>query len=273
LSWFHIYKNSRCPDRWLGYYQGNRDPDVYLSDGSYTRVSSFTYPGIVFWGRPGDHSAVANVQGNVTSKWNEWPLMVHAVNYSPFGSSNLEYYVKSSSIPTISGPAIVPCSSNAKYSITPTPGLTPSLVTWSVSSSLKIDSGQGSKDVYISKSNSSSISGTISAVVSYSNGACTTSTQTFYVSIPQLPPSITSVVASSYYTYVGSSVTVTASPYISPSQGYYDWVVSPSYGFSKSEFDNELSINFSLSGSYQVKVRTTSACGSTSYVPVTIVVN
>ena len=93
---FTFIRTQGGPDRWLGYYPGNRDPDVYLDgyygDGSYKRVNSMQYPGgIVFWGRPGDHSAVVNSQGSVTSKWGDGPLMVHSVNYGPYGNSNLEY--------------------------------------------------------------------------------------------------------------------------------------------------------------------------------------
>ena len=36
-------------DRWIGYYSGNTDPDIYITDGSYTQVSSETFPGKVFW--------------------------------------------------------------------------------------------------------------------------------------------------------------------------------------------------------------------------------
>lgn len=42
-----------------------------------------------------DHSAVTTAQQGVyISKWNEWPLMQHAWNYSPYGTSNLKYYAR-----------------------------------------------------------------------------------------------------------------------------------------------------------------------------------
>ena len=66
-----------------------------MTDGSYTQVASETYPGKVYWGS-GDHSAVTTSQSGVfISKWNEYPLMRHAKNYSPYGSSNLKYYKSS----------------------------------------------------------------------------------------------------------------------------------------------------------------------------------
>ncbi|MDR3339414.1 MAG: hypothetical protein LBT25_04845 [Candidatus Symbiothrix sp.] len=119
-------------DRWIGYYVTTEE-DIYMSDGSYTLVSQGTYPGKVSWGS-GDHSAITtNQQGIFISKWNEWPLMRHAWNYSPFGSSNLKYYVRT--LPTISGPDIVgSCASTFTLNNLPN-GLSAS---WTVSSSLSI---------------------------------------------------------------------------------------------------------------------------------------
>ena len=86
-------KTEGGPDRWIG-YSVTTEEDIYMSDGSYTQVPAETYPGKVSWGS-GDHSAVTTAQSGVfISKWNEWPLMQHASNYSPFGSSNLKYFLR-----------------------------------------------------------------------------------------------------------------------------------------------------------------------------------
>lgn len=80
--------------RWIGKdYQ--TDEDIYMTDGSYIEVSTPTYPGKVSWAS-GDHSAVTTSQpGWLISKWNEYPLMRHQWNDSPFGTSNLKYYISS----------------------------------------------------------------------------------------------------------------------------------------------------------------------------------
>jgi len=81
-------------DRWIGtgwYHLGDIvDPEnIYMTDNSYTLMSQETYPGKVSWAS-GDHSAITTIQQGVfISKWNEWPLVQHAWNYSPFGTSNL----------------------------------------------------------------------------------------------------------------------------------------------------------------------------------------
>lgn len=40
-------------DRWIGYDLNNRDPEIYMEDGSYEQVFSETYPGKFFWEDPG----------------------------------------------------------------------------------------------------------------------------------------------------------------------------------------------------------------------------
>jgi hypothetical protein len=95
-------------DRWIGTGRLDlgdiEDPEmIYMTDGSYTQVSQETYPGKVFWGS-NDHSAVTtNQTGVFISKWNEYPLMQHAWNYSPYGTNNLKYYKRTP--PSISGPS------------------------------------------------------------------------------------------------------------------------------------------------------------------------
>lgn len=78
--------------RWIGYYPGNTDEHVYWTDGSYKEVASEIYPGKVSWAS-GDHSAITtSTSGVFISKWNQYPLMEHDWDDSPFGSSNLKYY-------------------------------------------------------------------------------------------------------------------------------------------------------------------------------------
>ena len=106
-AWLRVEQNI---DRWIGtgWSDDVVDPEkIYISDSSYTEVSQETYPGKVFWAS-GDHTAITTEQqGIFISKWNEWPLMKHAWNYSPFGSNNLKYYQKASPSPSISGPSSV----------------------------------------------------------------------------------------------------------------------------------------------------------------------
>ena len=84
-------------DRWIGYSYSDMGtyPDIYITDGSYTQVSSETFPGKVFWDRPnGDHTAITTAQsGWFISKWNQYPLFKHRWNDSPYGTA-FKYYVK-----------------------------------------------------------------------------------------------------------------------------------------------------------------------------------
>ena len=100
-------------DRWIGYSYSDMGtyPDIYITDGSYTQVSSETFPGKVFWDRPsGDHTAITTEQsGWFISKWNQYPLFKHRWNDSPYGTA-FKYYVKSCPpvvIGTVNNPIIV----------------------------------------------------------------------------------------------------------------------------------------------------------------------
>ena len=128
-AWLRVEQNI---DRWIGtgWSDDVVDPEkIYISDSSYTEVSQETYPGKVFWAS-GDHTAITTEQqGIFISKWNEWPLMKHAWNYSPFGSNNLKYYQKASPSPSISGPSSV-CD-QATYTVENLPA--GAIVEWSVS--------------------------------------------------------------------------------------------------------------------------------------------
>jgi hypothetical protein len=89
-------------DRWIGTGRPDDIPDpekIYITDGSYTEVSQETFPGKVFWAS-GDHTAITTGEpGWFISKWNEWPLFRHRWDDTPFGTTDLEYYVKT--CPTI----------------------------------------------------------------------------------------------------------------------------------------------------------------------------
>ena len=147
-------------DRWIGTGWANdiTDPErVFITDGSYIKIPQETYPGKVFW-NSGDHTAVTtNQQGIFISKWNEYPLMKHAWNYSPYGTNDLKYYIKA---PSISGPSTI-CS-QATYTIN---NLTEgAVVQWSVNRNLNIVTGQGTDSVVVQKRMDGI--GIISAVVS-----------------------------------------------------------------------------------------------------------
>ena len=81
-----------------------------MTDGSYIQVVNEMYPGKVSWGS-GDHSAITTSQtGKYKSKWNEWPLMEHDWDDTPFGTSNLKYYVSTG----ISGSSSVLCNNSTR---------------------------------------------------------------------------------------------------------------------------------------------------------------
>lgn len=120
------------PDRWL-FYSGYTDPNVYISDRSFTEVSSMIFPGKVFWGvSNGDHSAVTTANGVVISKWGSGPLVLHALNDSPYGTVDIKYYVKTTSF-SISGPDKI-CSSGT-FTLTPSPKCS---IQWSISGPFSI---------------------------------------------------------------------------------------------------------------------------------------
>jgi hypothetical protein len=124
-------------DRWIGTGWSNdiTDPEnIYMTDGSYTQVFQATFPGKVSWAS-GDHSAVTTAQSGVfISKWNEYPLMRHAWNYSPYGTSNLKYYKYNTNITG---------SANICSSATFTVGAPPASYTWNKSSNLTLSSTSG----------------------------------------------------------------------------------------------------------------------------------
>ena len=132
------------PTRWIG-YNYTTDEDPYMTDGSYIRVCSETYPGKVSWGS-GDHSAITTATpGRWISKWNEWPLVEHDWNDTPFGSSNLRYYVATA----MNGPVNV-CSNNLNVTYSVPAGANYS---WSYSSTLQQISGSTNQNTFTVKGN------------------------------------------------------------------------------------------------------------------------
>lgn len=134
-------------DRWIGtgWASDIIDPErIYITDGSYIEVSQETYPGKVFWDS-GDHTAVTtSEQGIFISKWNEYPLMQHAWNYSPYGTNNLKYYITTYSI---SGPSQI-CD-QATYTVNNLPqGAT---VQWSVNTTNLTVISQGNNSITYGK--------------------------------------------------------------------------------------------------------------------------
>ncbi len=137
------------PVRWIGYYQYNTDEHIYWEDGSYIEVCSEMYPGKVSWAS-GDHSAITtSTPGRWVSKWGEGSLVEHNWNDTPYGTSNLKYYVSTS----ISGSTSLLCSGTRTLSVVDIPGAT---YTWSVSTHLlSIVSGQGTNQITVQRNGSS----------------------------------------------------------------------------------------------------------------------
>ena len=105
----YAWNKSLSNPRWIGYYYST-DEDIYMSDGSYVQVLNEMYPGMVSWGS-GDHTAMTtSTQGVWISKWNRYPLFQHAWNNTPYGTSNLKYYVATS----ITGLTSVLCNSSSR---------------------------------------------------------------------------------------------------------------------------------------------------------------
>lgn len=133
--------------RWIG-WAVTTEEDIYMTDGSYVQVCNEMYPGKVSWGS-GDHTAITtSTPGRWISKWNQWPLMEHDWNDTPFGTTNLKYYVSTE----ISGSNAVLCSGTRSLSARSISGAS---YTWYVSSQLSIVSGQGTNTVTVQRNGSS----------------------------------------------------------------------------------------------------------------------
>ena len=167
------------PTRWIGYYY-DTDEDIYITDGGYVQVCSETYPAKVSWGS-GDHTAVTtSTSGIWISKWNKYPLMQHAWNDTPYGTTNLKYYVSTK----INGDASPLCSGTRSFSVQNITGAT---YIWSINSALQIVSGQGTSQIVVQRNSSNNGVGTIQVQI---NTACASATATSpTVSLPVGPPS------------------------------------------------------------------------------------
>lgn len=120
--------------RWIGYYLGNTDEDIYMTDGSYVQVANEMYPGKVSWSL-GDHSAITtSEQGIFISKWNESSLYEHNWDDTPYGTSGLKYYVSTH----ISGNFDILCNNNTRTFTTR--NISGATYTWNVGSGLTLNS-------------------------------------------------------------------------------------------------------------------------------------
>ena len=256
-AWLRVEQNI---DRWIGtgWSDDVVDPEkIYISDSSYTEVSQETYPGKVFWAS-GDHTAITTEQqGIFISKWNEWPLMKHAWNYSPFGSNNLKYYQKASPSPSISGPSSV-CD-QATYTVENLPqGAT---VQWSVSNNnVTLTSGQGTHTATFTKfRNGMEI---INADILFNNIRIALLTKETYFGAP----SISNIIGeqrvptgqyASYRAVISNNAPIPSS---------YQWILNPLNGNSLYGNGTEsIDIAFYNPGSYQLVCRATNECGVGDY--------
>lgn len=238
---------------WIGYSQ-QTDEDIYMSDGSYIRTCSETYPGKVSWGS-GDHTAVTtSVSGVYKSKWRDYPLMHHAWNISPYGTSNLQYYASTK----ISGSTSPLCSGTRTFTVQNISGAT---YTWSVNTNvLTIVSGQGTSNLVVQKNGSNHGDGWVEVQISTScsGGSKTSKREYFDVGTPNV--SSISVDASMCNGY-GQTVTAT----ILGNPTFSQWSVT-SGNASNSYLTNYGSgacyFNSYVNDCYGLQIQLTNACGS-----------
>lgn len=83
---------------------------------SYHRVETISLASKVYY--KSDHSAIANCDGTVTSKWGDWGLYKHKLEECIYNSNEVEFYTKkygsTNRIPLISGSKLI-CSSQESY--------------------------------------------------------------------------------------------------------------------------------------------------------------
>lgn len=93
----------------------------------------------------GDHSAITTSQsGWVISKWADMPFMKHRIEDSPYGSSNLKYYVKNGFL--LTGPTYI-CQ-NENFTLTVAPWSEYCTVSWSYSSNITLVSSSGNQTMF-----------------------------------------------------------------------------------------------------------------------------
>jgi len=242
-------------DRWIGYSAGNTDEFDYWLKGSYVEVGYAHYPGKVSWAS-GDHSAVTTAtSGWFISKWNEYPLMFHRWDDSPYGSSNLKYYKLNFSI---TGTSLL-CTTNQTYTLTNTPG---GFITWGKSASLGFNGSNTGQSVSIIPSSN----GSGFVTVNFTSG-CGTS-----FSIPQKdvwvgPPVIsgisgpTSTPNNQWATYTAQLQSDLSAPTA------YNWILNPVNGNSVYNYGSTCDIAFYNAGTYQLVVQAKNVCSGSGYGP------
>lgn len=109
-AWHIVESDSGlCDPRWIGYDSINEE-DIYMTDGSYIQVATEMYPGKVSWDSS-DHTAITTTeQGIYISKWNQYPLFQHPWDNTPYGTSDLKYYVSTN----INGSASLLCQGTSR---------------------------------------------------------------------------------------------------------------------------------------------------------------
>ena len=230
------------PMRWIG-YSVTTDEDVYMTDGSYIQVCSETYPGKVSWGS-NDHSAVTtSTPGRWRSKWGPGPLLEHNWNDTPYGTTNLRYYVSTK----INGPSAV-CSSitsNVSFSAATFSGAT---YTWTKSSNI-ILTGSGSAVLAKKASSSASGSGWVQVVINSPCGGSVTTRK---------------------YVTVGASITMSWSgtgPYgqvdVTVSGGSSPYKFYRNNSLIHTSYSNPTTVPFGCNGG-TLKVEASTPCGTAS---------
>ncbi len=148
-----------------------------MTDGSYIQVCSEMHPGKISWGS-GDHTAITTgTTGRWKSKWNRFPLIEHNWNDTPYGTSNLKYYVSTKITGDVNNPL---CSGTRNFSARSIPGAT---YTWTTSSTLTITSGAGTSQITVARNGSSAGTGWVQVQISTpcSSGSATRRTSNFAV--------------------------------------------------------------------------------------------
>lgn len=144
---------------WIGYRE-TIDEDVYMEDGSYVEVAAGTTPRKVSYDG-GDHSAVTtDQQGVLISKWNRYPLYRHAYDDCPYiKGTTLRYFINYRKF-DMGGSDFICKGTAMTFSLNYQP-IKP--VSWTVPSSLRIISGQGTSSITVEPVDGGSSQGSIEA--------------------------------------------------------------------------------------------------------------
>lgn len=170
------------PNRWIGYgATAYIAENVYMTDGSYIRVCSETFPAKVSWPESQDHSAVTTATpGRWRSKWGGMGWVEHGKEDQPYGaSSGVTYWV--STAMTSNGSGFL-CSGTRTFTIQNIPGAT---YTWNVSSTLSILSGAGTNQLTVQRNGTAVGNASVSVQISTPcSGSAITTTSNFVVGVP-----------------------------------------------------------------------------------------